>query len=292
MNDVRIRHRHVDVDGSSLHVVEAGDSSRRPFVFLHGWPESWRTWQSVMSLAGRHVHAIALDLPGIGASTGDATDGSKGALADKIHGLIEALGLKGTTLVGHDIGGMVVYSYWRRYRDIRAAVIMDVVVPGIPPWEEVLRNPQIWHFALHAVPDLPERLVQGRQKEYFAFFYDALSSAPDQVTTEARADYAEAYSTDAALTAGFNWYRAFARDAEINAGGAGEPLHTPLLYLRGQHERGGRIDEYVRGLEGAGATSLEHGLIPASKHFTQEERPDDVWQRIARFAGLDLAPTA
>jgi pimeloyl-ACP methyl ester carboxylesterase len=33
-----IRHRHVAVADSLLHVVEAGDPDGMPFLFLHGWP--------------------------------------------------------------------------------------------------------------------------------------------------------------------------------------------------------------------------------------------------------------
>jgi pimeloyl-ACP methyl ester carboxylesterase len=38
-----LRHPQVTVGGSSLHVVEIGDPEAAPFLFLHGWPESWRT---------------------------------------------------------------------------------------------------------------------------------------------------------------------------------------------------------------------------------------------------------
>jgi hypothetical protein len=37
----------------------------------------------------------------------------------------------------------------------------------------VLANPYIWHFAFHAIPGLPERLVQGNQRAYFDYFFDA-----------------------------------------------------------------------------------------------------------------------
>jgi len=74
---------------------------------------------------------------------------------------------------------------------------MDVVIPGIDPWEQVLRNPYLWHFAFHSIPDLPERLVQGHQSEYFEYFYGAISADPSKITPEARAVYAQAYATAA-----------------------------------------------------------------------------------------------
>jgi hypothetical protein len=52
---------------------------------------------------------------------------------------------------------------------------MDVVIPGIPPWENVVRNPSIWHFGFHAIHRLPEILVGGKELAYFDFFYEALA---------------------------------------------------------------------------------------------------------------------
>jgi pimeloyl-ACP methyl ester carboxylesterase len=182
MGDIAgFRHSQVTAYGSSLHVVEAGDPEAAPFMFLHGWPESWSSWRQVMALASQQVRAVAIDLPGVGQSTGNPTDGSKQQLAATIHELVGELGLEDLTLVGQDVGGMIAYSYLRAFQDLTRAVIMDVAVPGVGPWEEVLRNPYIWHFAFHSIPGLPERLVKGRQDEYFDFFYDVLSADPAKI---------------------------------------------------------------------------------------------------------------
>jgi pimeloyl-ACP methyl ester carboxylesterase len=278
------RHRQVAVGASSLHVVEAGDPEAAPFLFLHGWPESWRTWEPVMEMASRTALAVAIDLPGVGESTGDPTDGSKRQLAETVHQLVAALGLRDLTLVGHDAGGMVAYAYLRTFRDLRRAVIMDTVIPGVDPWDEVLRNPYLWHFAMHAIPDLPERLVQGHQREYFDYFYDVLSPDPARIADRERTASAEAYAGDAALAAGFSWYRAFPRDAADNreAGGGGV-VTTPVLYLRGEREMG-KLDDYLEGLRAAGLVNLEPALVPGAGHFTQVEAPDATWHRIAAFA--------
>jgi pimeloyl-ACP methyl ester carboxylesterase len=280
------RHRHVAAADSLLHVVEAGDPDGLPFLFLHGWPESWWSWRQVMTLAGRQARAVAIDLPGVGESSGTATDGSKRQLAAVVHDLVATMGLDGATLVGQDVGGMVAYAYLRAYPDVARVVIMDVVVPGVDPWEEVLRNPYLWHFAMHMIPALPERLVQGRQEDYFGYFYDVLSHDERRIGAEARAAYAKAYASDSALTAGFNWYRTLYQDAADNRqAAAGPPAGTPVLYLRGEHETGD-IDAYVRGLRAVGVTHVEQALVPDAGHFTQEEAPEQTWQLIARFAGL------
>jgi pimeloyl-ACP methyl ester carboxylesterase len=182
---------------------------------------------------------------------------------------------------------MVVYAYLRAYQDLARAVIMDIVVPGVPPWEEFLRQPFLWHFALHSVADLPERLVQGRQQEYFDYFYAVLSADPKKITDEARRAYAAAYATDGALTAGFSWFRAFAQDAAGNRRASEGPhVTTPVLYLRGEQERGGDISAYADGLRGAGLTHVEQVVVSGAGHFTQEEAPEETWRLIASFAQL------
>ena len=216
-----------------MHVVGAGDPSARPIVFLHGWPQSWIEWQEVMTLAAGEFRAIAIDLPGLGESTPPVTDGSKRALAAVAHGLIDQLDLKDATLVGHDIGGMITYAYLRRYQDVASVVIVDVVIPGLDPWDEVTRNPHIWHFAFHTIPRLPELLVQGHQAPYLDYFFDVLAVNPARITPDQRATYARAYASDDALTAGFDFYRTFPQDARDNLGGANADTGTPVLYLRG-----------------------------------------------------------
>jgi pimeloyl-ACP methyl ester carboxylesterase len=283
-----LRHHQVVVSGSSVHVVEAGDPRAPSFLFLHGWPESWLAWQAVMQRTASRAHAIAIDLPGVGGSGAAATDGTKRRLAETVHALVAELKLTNLTLVGQDVGGMIAYAYLRAYQDIERAVIMDVVIPGVDPWEEVRRNPYIWHFAFHSIPRLPETLVQGHQAVYFDYYFDTLSADATKITPEARAAYVAAYATPDALTAGFGWYRAFPVDADDNrrAASSGPAVTTPLLYVRGARESGD-IDAYVRGFRDAGVTAIDKHLIPAAGHFTQEEAPDETWQALARFAGLE-----
>lgn len=282
-----IRHHQVTVGEHRVHVAESGDPDGRPVLFLHGWPESWRAWAPVMAQAGDRARTLALDLPGVGESAGPS-DGSTADLARIVHEVAVALHLRPLTLAGHDIGGMVAYSYLRLYPDVDRVVIMDIVLPGVDPWEEFLRLPVLWHFAFHNVPGLPEHLVRGHQAEYFRYFYETLAARPGAITGPARDDFAAAYASGAALTASFAWFRAFTRDAEANRDlAAGPPVTTPLLYLRGDQERGGDIAGYVAGLRAAGVTNLEQATVPGCGHFPHEEAPGLLWKLIARFAGLE-----
>jgi pimeloyl-ACP methyl ester carboxylesterase len=166
--------------------------------------------------------------------------------------------------------------------ELQRAVIMNVPVPSVDPWDEVKRNPYIWHFAFHAVRDLPETLVRGKEAEYFAFFYDAMSGRPGGVNEAARERYVKAYSRPEALHTGFEWYRAFPRDEKDNIASKDHLIQTPVLYLRGERE-GGDLERYVKGLRQSGLQNVEGRVIPNSGHYAADEQPDEVVAILRRF---------
>jgi pimeloyl-ACP methyl ester carboxylesterase len=279
-----LRHHQVTIADASIHAVTAGPPDAPALVLLHGWPESWATWRGLASLAAPTHRIVAIDLPGVGGSSRGDTSGSKVGIARLVRGLVAALGLADVTLVGHDIGGMVTYAYLREFPDLPRAVIMDVPVPGVDPWDDFVRAPFLWHFALHAVPGLPEQLVTGRQPGYFGYFYDLLSATSGVPTSEVRGEQVSAYATADALTAGFDWFRAFGDDVRSNrATASGPPTTTPLLYLRGGSERGGSIGPYVAGLRRAGVADVRSAVVDGAGHFPHEEAAVATWTAISEF---------
>jgi pimeloyl-ACP methyl ester carboxylesterase len=278
-------HREIDVDGHLIHVVEAGAGRADvpSMLFLHGWPESWAAFEDVMRRASDAAHVLAIDLPGVGGSPTPLPSNDKRSLAAFVHRAIEVLQLRDVTLVGHDVGGQIVYAFLRAYPDtLDHAVIMNVAIPGIDPWAEVVRNRHIWHFGFHAIPELPERLVTGHEAEYFDFFFNAIAASPDAVPASARATYVAAYQRPDALRTGFAWYRAFPQDERDNAETKGQTIDTPVLYLRGEREPGD-LDTYVEGLRAAGIRNVHGCLIPGSGHFSPDERPAEVVALLQEF---------
>lgn len=285
MQAAAVRHREVVIDGAAIHLAEVGEAGTRTVLCLHGWPESWAAFEGVMTHVRNDAHVIAIDLPGIGDSTTPSSAGDKRTLAGCVRDLIGHLGLREVTLVGHDIGGMVAYAFLRRYPgELARAVLMNTAIPGLAPWDEIVRNPHIWHFAFHAVPRLPEQLVAGHEAAYFAYFQRALSATPEG--TEARAiRHAKAYARSSALHQGFEWYRAFEQDARDNRADAGRRIDTPTLYLRGAAEPGHGLDAYLDGLRASGLAHVHGELIANSGHFTPEEQPRAVADALRDFIG-------
>jgi pimeloyl-ACP methyl ester carboxylesterase len=281
-----LHHRQVEVEGISIHVIEGGDAGKPAVLFLHGWPEDWSSFEQVMITLSEEAHVVALDLPGIGESEMPPAANDKRTLARYVRGVITQMGLREMTLVGHDLGGQIVYAYLHAYpNELRRAVMMNIAVPGVDPWEEVERNPYIWHFAFHSVPKLPEELVAGHEAHYFDFFYNILSAKRDGVSKAARERYVKSYARADALKTGFEWYRAFGQDEKDNLAVKGEVVQTPVLYLRGEKESGD-LEVYLKGFREGGLRNVQGGIIAGSGHFAADEQPEEVVAMVREFMGL------
>src|SRR3954451_7976588 len=67
-----IRSRVIDnINGLSMHVLEAGEADRPCVLLLHGFPELAFSWRKIMlPLAGAGYHVVAPDMRGYGRTTG------------------------------------------------------------------------------------------------------------------------------------------------------------------------------------------------------------------------------
>jgi pimeloyl-ACP methyl ester carboxylesterase len=280
----------LDGGGVSIHAAELGAPGQPAVLFLHGWPQDWSAFERVMLEFGNARHLVSIDLPGVGGSEGRIASGDKRLIARCVKRVIDAMALREVTLVGHDVGGQIVFAFLHEFPDeVSRAVMMNIAVPGVEPWSQVVGNPRIWHFGFHNVPALPELLVRGHTERYFDFFFDALSARREGVSAAARAAYARAYARPDALRTGFDWYRAFEQDEKHNQQMRGHAVRTPVLYLRGQRE-GGVMDDYLRGFRAAGLQDVRGALIADSGHYAPDEQPTAVADAIRRFATVGREP--
>lgn len=104
-----------DVNGLSMHVLEAGDSTAPLLILLHGFPELSFSWRKVMvPLAKQGWRVVAPDQRGYGGTTGwtkgydvDLAEFSFDTLTADVAALVSALGYDQAALVGHDFGSPV-----------------------------------------------------------------------------------------------------------------------------------------------------------------------------------------
>jgi pimeloyl-ACP methyl ester carboxylesterase len=140
---------------------------------IHGFPQDWFEYHAIMPRLAKQFTVIAIDLRGVGGSTTTTTEGYDAAnMAQDVHQLATALKLERVYIVGHDLGGQVTYAFVRLYPEAtRGAMILDTPIPGIEGWAEIQGHPAMWHARFMQVPGLPEKLVAGRQADYFSYFF-------------------------------------------------------------------------------------------------------------------------
>ncbi len=190
-----------------MHYVTGGKGD--PILLFHGWPETWFEWRHVIpELIAHNYTIIAPDLRGFGDSEKPQSGYDTKTLADDVYQLVNKLGFSKIYVVAHDWGGPVAYSYAASHPgDIKKMVILDTLLPGFGFEEAGNFSPNgIWHFSFHAVRDLPEKLIEGKEDVYLNWFYDWTYNQ-SAITPEDREEYIRQYSKPGALRAGFEVYR-------------------------------------------------------------------------------------
>lgn len=147
-SDKNIVSHTAKTDNVQLHYLTAG---RGPTVILlHGYAETSRMWRPIIPLLAERFTVIAPDLPGIGDSGIPANGLDMKTSAMRIHELVRSLGVERARVVGHDIGLMVAYAYATQFpNETEKLAVMDAFLPGVPGWEAIYNNPNIWHFRFH-----------------------------------------------------------------------------------------------------------------------------------------------
>src|SRR5919197_2889451 len=232
IDNMTFSHNTVSVNDIKLHYVIGGHGD--PVVLLHGWPETWYAWHKVMPALAKNHTVIAPDLRGLGDSSKPPTGYDGKTLADDIRQLVAQLGFKTIFLVGHDIGSFVVYPYAAEHpTEVKRLVVMEVPPPGFFPSPQVNGGPPLWWILFHQTPDVPEALVEGKERTYLSWFYQNLAYNPAAITQAAINEYVSHYSAPGGMRAGFEYYRAFPQDAIQNMNYSKTKLTMRVLALGG-----------------------------------------------------------
>lgn len=269
------------VNGTAIHYVRGG---RGPaLVLLHGFPQDWYEWRRILPRLATRFTVVAVDLPGVGGSAPSGDGYAAADLARDVHRLIDELKLGPAHMVGHDIGGVVVYAYAREFPEhTSTATILEVPVPGIKTQPPVEVSAPMWHVPFHMTPHLPEALVAGRQTIYFRYFFNLFTTDNTAISDADVQHYASAYREPDQLRSGFEFYRAMPANETYNAGRT-EPIDVPLLLVGGEHLFGPifpRIAESLR--SNYGWSNVRVRIVNGAKHYLAEERPDEVAELIER----------
>jgi pimeloyl-ACP methyl ester carboxylesterase len=305
---VEIRHRDVEANGIRMHLAECGEG---PAVLLcHGFPEGWYSWRhQLRALGAAGFRAIAPDMRGYGRTEAPpgVADYTLLHLVGDMVGVLDALGLEGAAIAGHDWGAPVAWNA-ALMRPDRFRAVAGLSVPYAPRgrmsgleamrragWQrfyqlqfqapgvaeaELERDPEatirrtLWSLSGDALeaerwtPDLPEGGWLASTREPPAL--------PPWLTAEDIAHYAGEFRRTG-FRGGLNWYRNLDRNWALLAPFHGAPIRVPSLFIAGRRDpvlgwAGRALEALPRSLPGLRGTVL----IETAGHWVQQEAPEAV----------------
>ena len=285
--------------GIAMNVALAGPEDAPPAIFLHGFPESHRTWRKVAPLLEDRVRLLMPDLRGFGASDRpiDVADYSTEILIADIFALSDALNVDRFALVGHDWGGAIAWA---------------AALRGNPRIERlaIVNSPHPLIFQKSLIEDEEQRAASQYMNAFRnpameagvarmgvdAFFDKSFSKHVDMalICADERQRYIDDWSRPGAFTAMFNWYRAsqiavpqIGEDAVMpNWVERGVPkLHIPVRVIWGLEDKALLPVQ----LEGIGEVGDDVEVFPLKNvgHFAPWEAPGPVAEALGPFLAGD-----
>jgi pimeloyl-ACP methyl ester carboxylesterase len=273
--------RTIEANGLRFAVDEAGEGDHLALC-LHGFPESRFSWRYQLPLlAGLGYRAWAPDLRGYG-ETEPKPQAVKAYLIDRlmedVAALIDASGARKVTLLGHDWGAGLAWTFAANaVRPLERLVIMNVPHPAVMNehlrrgnWAQLRRS---WYMFFFQVPALPEAVTLANDARAIRQAFHGMAVDKSNFTPEVLDRYARDAQRPGAMTAMINWYRAALRlGGKLR--GPWPVIETPTLIVWGEDDAALGVelldgtDAYVRDL------TIER--LPGVSHWVQQEAPDKV----------------
>ena len=290
--------------GVTLKVAVSGDRMNPPVIFLHGFPESHRTWRELVPRLQDRFFLIMPDQRGFAGSDRpqDVEAYKAENLVDDIFALADALGLETFALVGHDWGGAISWAAALR-GDPRLTRLAIINAP----------HPVIFQKSLIEDPDqrAASQYISAFRSSKFeaaaqAMGYDALFEKSFArhvdlaiIPEEERQQYIAEWSQPGGLTAMLNWYRA--SKLKVPPPGITLPLpqwvlgafpkvEIPTLVIWGMKDKA-LLPQQLDGLEEL-VDDLTIVRLPNAGHFVPWEAPDKVAAALEPFLAADVAASA
>ena len=197
-------------------------------LLLHGFPDSRRLWRyQVPALASAGLRVIAPDLRGFGdAPKPAAVEAYKlSVIMTDLLGLLDALGVDQTSVVGHDWGAAVAWGLAAYFPNrVTRLVAMSVGCPGTSGLWTIEQRERAWYYCFFQFEGVAEEWLR----------YDDWRLFREWTRGDGDLErYLPDLSRPGALTAALNWYRANLKPKRpAESGSAYFPLiQCPVLGL-------------------------------------------------------------
>ena len=292
---VAVSHHLAELSECRMHYVTRGDG--KPILFLHGFPQFWYLWRRQLADLGSDHAVYAPDMRGYNLSCKpeEVEDYRMRHLLGDILELVEQLGLAPLTLVGHDWGGIVSWTFALKYPGLLERL---VIIDAPPPftWNRDLRESPKQRDAVNYMIELskpspePEEMLVAKSFSMMDDIMRRIGGRHAQLSEADRAIYHEAWGQPGALQGALNYYRAAHMGEQVAAGGVPEEyaskitsqtVSVPTLVIWGEKDAA-LLPSLTRGLS-EWVPRLRVEIVPGAGHWVPYERPGEVNSLIREF---------
>ncbi|XP_073259117.1 epoxide hydrolase 4-like [Porites lutea] len=263
-----------------IHYVAKGDTGKQLMLCLHGFPEFWYSWRYQLKAFSDNFRVVAVDLRGYGES--DSPKGREhyktSLLVNDIKEIIEALGYTSCTLLSHDWGGALAWTFAHMHPEF-----VDKLIACNIPYPRCFFQPskpqffRTWYFCYIQLPYLPEFETEVNDYRILSTAFKDVGFADEEVEA-----YKYALSQNG-LSGPLNYYRnAVLPDAPW--GLLNTKIKAPTLVVWGTADTFITLDtlegteEYVE--------DLTIKYVDGASHWVQVHKPEVVNQHIRDFLAV------
>ena len=281
--------------GVTLTVQLGGPEEAEPIIFLHGFPESHRTWREVAPALAADHRVVAPDQRGFaGSDKPQGVDQYKTErVVEDLVALADSLGLARFTLVGHDWGGAVAWLAALRHPD-RVARLVIINAPHPLIFQKTIVEDEAQRAASQYIRAFRSPMMEAgiRAMGLDTFYEKTFGSHADlsKVPGEDRQAYLDEWSQEGALTSMLNWYRASEIEVPEKDEKASAPMWTrlpfphvlmPTLVIWAMKDRA-LLPVQLEGLHDL-VDDLRIVTVADAGHFVPWEKPEPVISAIRDF---------
>jgi pimeloyl-ACP methyl ester carboxylesterase len=286
------------VNAVRLNYWLGGDPQGQPVLLWHGFLSTSLEWRHVMpELVGAGYAVLVPDMRGYGDSDKPAgTDGYDArALAEEFRALVRQIGFgngKPLILAAHDMGAPPALIWASDHPEeiagllyIEGPVMLSAVLQKIIAYTpEAMKKGSMWWWILPLAPDVPERLVVGREREFLTWFYDTAMARREAITEKDLNETLRTFSGREGVLGSMGVYRAAFASIEQTEPLArllvGNKVAVPVVALGGEKGLGANVESMVKLV----AKNVKGEVIANCGHFLPEEFPEVVVRHILALA--------
>ncbi|XP_008247510.1 bifunctional epoxide hydrolase 2 isoform X1 [Oryctolagus cuniculus] len=310
-----VSHGYVPIKpGLRLHFVEQGSG---PAVCLcHGFPESWFSWRyQIPALAQAGYRVLAVDMKGYGESSAppEIEEYSMEVLCKDMVTFLDNLGIPQAVFIGHDWGGMLVWSMALFHPErVRAVASLNTPFipadPNVPAMERIKANPVFDYQLYFQEPGVAEaELEQNLSRTLKSFFRASdegfltvhkvremgglfvktpANPSLSRIVTEEEIQFYVQQFKKSGFRGPLNWYRNIERNWQWGCKGAGRKILIPALMVTAEKDpvlvpqMSKHMEEWI--------PHLKRGHIKDCGHWTQMEKPSEVNQILTEWLDTDV----